>query len=902
MRTGHTVVVVVVLLPNSLSFNSRDSLAPERGIVLVTVEKKEFSVTFVSGSHICCANPGLSAMPAVPPPSQSSLRASTPEISYLLLEASPLPLRAIAQTHAFASLTPAIAARLLPPLRGHGAVLASRDAPPAVLRPFWLGLARAHAASLKDAASGRRAEILAGLGALIGAGRRFPGLGGEGLAAFAAVAVSAMGVAGRVVREKDATDAEIVAALGVVLAVAEAAPAQLRRGDGAGMEGELWMLVARGGDVGRGAAAVIVALPCALPIARRAAGVAGVVERAAKEIERLGRAFVIFAEGKGGLLEPDIAQAAPGALVRRFEGYLTVLVRGLRPGGGLGEVRVCVGEVVSALLGVLEKTEVVDPYAQESGKLSVLDVVAITSAWRVAVLEGIAEVVPALGRSALLPFSLVVSRALGRVLTLSARVMARGKDGLAFEAHRVAQSAAGLAERSAAYLAARACVVVLRAPAAHAFCRPLAVCLELDLPFALASSRQAVRNGAGEGGGAGGDGLTLGDVGGGRRGRKRARFTNGGDENSAEKKEAFSSADFDPADLRGVFADHLGVVRVDATIRGLALAESIFGTRGLLDNEALGAMLRIELKLASGLPLGQTELCRALVRAVAACVLSGGSGRMDGLASPVLGSVLCSLRTLAATPGHEAGLASDIQVALASCEALIHTRGPPMITSLGRNRRARGGDAMDVGRPAPPSVAEMLRSIPSFGQKAPESTKKDFLDPPAAAEKMDEVVAEEVAEEVVEAVGLEVVKESSPAAEKILSSEKDGKRVRFESVEKEASFEKKGEGDEMVPAQGEPAEKSAPVKDAEAVTVTPGPDATKAITETPVSHLEDGKKDDSTNLHISDIAASELEEKQPVESEEKVSLPQADLDFDDDDEAILMSIDVEGGPDEDDRE
>jgi hypothetical protein len=676
-----------------------------------------------------------------------------------LLNSSPSALThalaAASSAHSLASLSSARADVLFPSLlsalssnpeaAAHAVAVAARDAPPALLRQHWPALARKTAAALKGAQS--QAPLLAALAALIAAAETYPALGGSAVAAVAAVAESALSHALRVLADADETSTaeDELAAIALAAAVAHVAPSQVRTAL-VSLSDVLWA-------PGRGvsspypfvrfhSAALLAELPVCHPAKARGGALITVVLRAAKELDDLRHSLSMFQSRDSAVTAPvplpQHAQQPPSALAARFTTMADLLCACLcrhfpEP------LAFPVHKLVDVLTRILAFT-VLDPYALPTGRhIDVTAVAALLPRIRADSLRALSTIVRALGRPALLPFAREITRPVAHCLANASRSSATVSSQ---------DLVAGVSERAHAYKAAISCISVLGSPAVDAMVGPLATALALDIPAASTVSAPGYSSSA--------HAFTSQPLRGlaphARPAKRRRHIGNSGatrqddQEERRNARESFASAEYDPVELHGIHATQASLAIVGAVTVGLTAFQGVLSSRSFMSDDTVRSVIRVESLVVAALPSARGEFGCSLVRLVAASALSGGSGRMRGRASPIIVSAMSALRALIRSPSAEGKLALEARVALASCEALAHPKGPPVILISAVESAAAsrlGGVIFDQahGDGQVQSAAKMLHSLPRFetgtikphATEEPEAMEEDC--PPSAPQQ-----------------------------------------------------------------------------------------------------------------------------------------------------------------------
>jgi hypothetical protein len=373
-----------------------------------------------------------------------------------------------------------------------------------------------------------------------------------------------------------------------------------------------------------------------------------------------------------------------------------------------------VPRLISSVTAVLDITNL-DPYAMPIADLDVSSVAAVLPLMRIASYRALAALVRALGRPGLQPFAATISRVTARGLLLPKR---------SDSAHYVQRVSGGVGERHVAYETALSCISVFGAPAIEVLAAPLASALSEDLPAAIAAAKAASAIGpAGQAQLSGGplQGLAAHAT---RPGKRRRHQVGGSRQDDQDQRridrEAFSSADFDPPELHSVFAADAGHALGDSAIQGVDACREIFNSRAFLSERGVETLKLLERLIVSSLSAPRDLGCSVL-RALAACILGGGSGRLAGRASPVLPHALFALRALSRCLGNSEALVIEARTALSACESLVHPRGAPMLPVESRpvrgktNEKALGSSPFGMLQKSSPSspANEKLAEVPA---------------------------------------------------------------------------------------------------------------------------------------------------------------------------------------------
>jgi hypothetical protein len=643
------------------------------------------------------------------------------------------------------SFFPALLAALTadPHASAPAVAVAARDSPPALLRPHWVALARRTAAALK-ASPAQQAPLLAAFAAIIAAAEPYGALGGPAVAAVAAVAESALAHALPVLVDTDGafSSDDSLAAVALAAAVAHVAPNQIRAFL-IPLSDALWApdrgLSSPCPAIRTHSAALLAALPVCHPAKARATALVSLTLRAAKEMDELRQSLAMFqprsaapAQAVRPVPLPQHAQQQSASLAARFTTMVDLLCACLNRTFP-DPLTFPVDTLAAILVRVLDFASL-DPYALPAGQhIDVTSVAILLPRIRADSLRALCTVVRALGRPALLPFASVLVRPVARCLSVSAQLSSAASAQFLI---------AGLSERAHAYNAAISCISILGSSAIEALAAPLAATLSSDIPEACiisTSSSAAAVNTIGH--------LPLHGLAHSSRSAKRRRHNGGGgsgksrqddQEDRRTARESFMSASYDPIELQGIHAVQPAAALVEATIVGLTAFQAMLSSRSFMSDACIRSIVRVESLIVAAIPSARGELGCALVRVTAACALSGGSGRLCGRSSSLLIPALSALRALIRSPSASGMLAFEARVALASCEALVHPKGPPVIlssvaatTSIPLTSVALA-QVCGLAEGQLQSNAEMLHSLPKFDTSA---IKRPVLAEPEAMEQ-----------------------------------------------------------------------------------------------------------------------------------------------------------------------
>eukprot|EP00177_Eucheuma_denticulatum_P003458 GFKZ01006253.1.p1 GENE.GFKZ01006253.1~~GFKZ01006253.1.p1 ORF type:complete len:862 (+),score=111.85 GFKZ01006253.1:109-2586(+) len=110
---------------------------------------------------------------------------------------------------------------------------------------------------------------------------------------------------------------------------------------------------------------------------------------------------------------------------------------------------------------------------------------------------------------------------------------------------------------------------------------------------------------------------------------------------------------------------------------GLQVCIAIFNNRGFVNTKTVEVMEKLEGILGD---MADGQICDHLIQALGAAALGGGASRLKAAASPLL--FKCARRAAALALDSRFGHAKVAMQARSACEAVFHSRGPPIMKSV----------------------------------------------------------------------------------------------------------------------------------------------------------------------------------------------------------------------------
>lgn len=487
-----------------------------------------------------------------------------------------------------------------------------------------------------------------------------------------------------------------LSALAVLHAAVSVTPNQVRPRLAA-VENALWTncVTFPQSEVRLHASTLLAALPrCYSPKIRDTA-FTSLFDRILSEINGIRDSFSRF-ERSGLSTAPSIryAHESPRSLVDLFTS-LRVVVQAYLEVQGVATIKFPLGKFVAAITSVLQY-KTVDPYASAAGAVDLPLFCTILQLIRIESLRLCACVAINVSRSALLPHATSLSSLVAGCFTSQRSPKANSPTP--------STSPVGIVERTEAYRTASSLMTALGSPAIDALASPLVTALEGDLSCATMNNDvdavlySSINNDA--------DKLKALPFHqprpSKRRRHQRQNFNSQLENSELQKMNEEMSAHLECSNSESHSASTVktrSAVTAGA-ICGLQACEVMLSSRSLPSVSRVEAIAQLEELLAPRLvPRG--DLGCALVRVLSSLILSGGSGRPSGRASPLLHPSVAVLRRLVHKPSLSGQLAVEVRTALASCESLVHPSGPPF--------RPISGNIPE--RPLMKPVAETMSSV-----------------------------------------------------------------------------------------------------------------------------------------------------------------------------------------------